>query len=305
MLDSSILDVAVGLCFLYLLLSLACSAAREILEGWVRHRAADLKDAIDQLLDNRVTDLSGQVYGHGLVKALYTGRARPSYIPAPTFALALMDTICPGTAAAPGGAADALWPATSAPPANAALRAGAAAITSAPVSAAVLALIDSAGPDVTAVRRNIEAWFNAAMDRVTGRYKRRTQNIILVLALATVGCLNLDSISLAQALSNDAALRNSLVAAAQEYAKTTPVHSAQPQRQATDRNIDDLLTRIGLLGLPLGWTTPPPISNRWWWIEKTFGLLLTALAISLGAPFWFDTLNRFINFRTATKPKTQ
>ena len=156
MFGSSILDIAIGLCFVYLLLSLVCSAAREVMEGWMRHRAADLKDAIDQLLDNAVTGLSDHVYGHGLVKALYTSGARPSYIPAQTFALALMDTLSPGTASVPGGSANAMTTTTPLPPVAAGLRKGAAAVTSAPVSAAILALIDSAGLDATAIRNNIE-----------------------------------------------------------------------------------------------------------------------------------------------------
>ena len=158
MFGSSILDIAIGLCFVYLLLSLVCSAAREVMEGWMRHRAADLKDAIDQLLDNAVTGLSDHVYGHGLVKALYTSGARPSYIPAQTFALALMDTLSPGTASVPGGSANAMTTTTPLPPVAAGLRKGAAAVTSAPVSAAILALIDSAGLDATAIRNNIETW---------------------------------------------------------------------------------------------------------------------------------------------------
>lgn len=35
--------------------------------------------------------------------------------------------------------------------------------------------------------------------------------------------------------------------------------------------------------------------------KKLLGFLITALAISLGAPFWFDLLNKFINLRAAGK----
>ena len=35
------------------------------------------------------------------------------------------------------------------------------------------------------------------------------------------------------------------------------------------------------------------------WLLKVGGLLITGLAVSLGAPFWFDTLNRFMNIRNA------
>jgi hypothetical protein len=38
------------------------------------------------------------------------------------------------------------------------------------------------------------------------------------------------------------------------------------------------------------------ISNRF------LGWLLTVAAISVGAPFWFDTLNRFVNIRGTGKP---
>jgi hypothetical protein len=36
--------------------------------------------------------------------------------------------------------------------------------------------------------------------------------------------------------------------------------------------------------------------------ERFGGWLITILAVSLGAPFWFDTLSRFMNVRSAGKP---
>jgi hypothetical protein len=45
--------------------------------------------------------------------------------------------------------------------------------------------------------------------------------------------------------------------------------------------------------------------SGWYWQFRfhVFGWLLTALAISLGAPFWFDMLNKFIVVRSTVKPK--
>jgi hypothetical protein len=43
-------------------------------------------------------------------------------------------------------------------------------------------------------------------------------------------------------------------------------------------------------------------------ISHLFGWLLSVAAVSLGAPFWFDTLSRFINIRgagPAEKPKNK
>ena len=38
------------------------------------------------------------------------------------------------------------------------------------------------------------------------------------------------------------------------------------------------------------------------WALKAFGWLLTAFAVTLGAPFWFDVLNRVMVIRSTVKP---
>jgi hypothetical protein len=50
-------------------------------------------------------------------------------------------------------------------------------------------------------------------------------------------------------------------------------------------------------GIQLGWTAPP--SGAGAWASKIIGLLVSILAISLGAPFWFDILNRVMQVRAA------
>jgi hypothetical protein len=58
------------------------------------------------------------------------------------------------------------------------------------------------------------------------------------------------------------------------------------------------------VSLPIGWA-----DFRWKGLNQTAldilswlpGWLITALAVSLGAPFWFDLLNKFINIRGAGK----
>ena len=39
-----------------------------------------------------------------------------------------------------------------------------------------------------------------------------------------------------------------------------------------------------------------------WAFYKIFGLLVSILAVSMGAPFWFDTLSKFVNLRGAGTP---
>ncbi|HEX2202385.1 MAG TPA: hypothetical protein VHG91_03765, partial [Longimicrobium sp.] len=62
---------------------------------------------------------------------------------------------------------------------------------------------------------------------------------------------------------------------------------------------------IGPATAPPAAGAPPRFESRFWrwdWsalLGKLLGLALTGVALSLGAPFWFDTLNRFINIRGA------
>ncbi len=73
-------------------------------------------------------------------------------------------------------------------------------------------------------------------------------------------------------------------------------------------DIDTLLNKIDINELPIGWNCA--IWKTSWtkdnWSLTLIGWLLAAIAISLGAPFWFDLLMKLVNVRRAgIKPKTQ
>src|SRR3569832_2310183 len=119
---SFIIDVAIGLVFVYLLLSLMCSAANEIIELWLKKRAIDLERGIREMLapgsKSGARDIVQKLYDHALVNNLFDSTYNgsrigsplryvlrthlPSYIPARSFAQALMDLVARPAAA--GGA---------------------------------------------------------------------------------------------------------------------------------------------------------------------------------------------------------
>ena len=309
-----VFQIAIGLSFVYLLLSLICSAVSEGIETLLKNRSRDLERGLRELLsDEEGTNLVHQIYNHPLISGLfrdeykadtirprllgsgkvYGGRTLPSYIPSSHFALALMDIVLPASAATPGGANGALHrndaPATAATIEN--LRAAAASFPNPRVSRALLVMIDASGNDVARIRESFEQWFDNSMDRVAGWYKRRTQVLIFTIAIASSALLNLDTINIASRLATDSAMRSSLVATAEEYAKQKTLQ------------LPDLQQAIGSLslGIPVGWDGAPP--NTYRWLLKLTGLLTSALAATLGAPFWFDLLNRFITLRSTVKPK--
>src|SRR5262249_44689709 len=86
-----IIDVAIGLIFTFLVLSLVVTASQELLASLVRRRQNTLWQGVRNLLTDEGT--TTKLYEHPLIKSLYRDKLRPSYIPSRTFALALLDTI--------------------------------------------------------------------------------------------------------------------------------------------------------------------------------------------------------------------
>jgi hypothetical protein len=329
-----LLEIAIGLVFIYLLLSLICTSLREMIESYLKQRASDLERGIREMLtvpgqSGGAVDYVSKLYKHPLVRSLYQGDYDPakkgnlpSYIPARTFALALMDVVMPTTDEHRSGAAGSTYPVNKEPLPLHPLWVEVNKIPNQQVKEALIPLLEAGGDDMRKVRENIEEWYNSSMDRVSGWYKRRSQVIVLVLGIIIAVIVNADTIILVRSLANDAAVRNALVTLSQEYVNSnaqsaTPKPNADSQYESCkeDENssackIEKNLSEVRRLGLPLGWDftdtrSAPPFSleDPTPWLSKICGWLITAFAISLGAPFWFDVLNKFIVIRSTVKPK--
>lgn len=297
-----ILDIAIGLIFIYLILALTCTAVNELIAGALDRRSKNLFAGIRNLLNDpavKVPSADGaggeglvtSFYSHPLIKSLEENGKPPSYIPSRTFALTVLDLIAP---ADPKG----LRTITD-------LRAAVEKLEKdSLVRKALLVMIDDAGDDLKKLQANIEIWFNNSMDRVAAWYKTRTQTIVIIIAVVVVLATNADTVRIGKALSNDQALRDALVAQAQEYVKTTPppgTPDAPKPPAAKIKEIKENVTALQTLGVPLGYGGEEGPYGFTFWLSKILGLLLTVGAASLGAPFWFDMLNKFINVRSAGK----
>jgi hypothetical protein len=186
----------------------------------------------------------------------------------------------------------------------------------------LLVLIDKSKREVTALedqfkrfQHNIEGWFNDSMDRVGGWYKRWTQKILLVLAVLVVFLLNADTIMLIKTFATEKDMRAAVVKQAEAASLKNPEDINNPATSG------QLAQQLEAQSLPLGWTSDNnDLTRRFPWVYETkdkdhwpqtvfvqlflklIGLLITICAISLGAPFWFDMLSKFINIRGAGTP---
>lgn len=316
MFGSTILEVIIGMLFVYVLLSLLCSAMGEYLEAKWNNRAKLLKKGIELLLNDTTgsssMDLAKQLYAHGLIRPLYRDvNTLPSYIPSRTFALALWNMATAGDSGVTNDLRQ--------------IRDTVAKLPHQELRTALLTLIDEANGNLDRARANIEDWYESAMDRVSGWYKRRTAYTMLALGVVISAAINADTINLATALARNSALRNAVVAAAEQRLATTNALGVPPQQKSPPSGADDAHAReaaaaqavarahgeVRALGLPIGWKgwnasaddlrrAPDTLMD---WVLKIVGVLLTGFAVSQGAPFWFDLLNKVMVIRSTVKPK--
>jgi hypothetical protein len=230
---------------------------------------------------------------------IFKGPRKPSYIPSRTFALTLLDTFAP-----PENAAE-----------NDDLIARAERALGAPedesesrrpteiVRGLLRDALAEARGDRDKFRASIERSFDDVMDRASGWYKRRVQLILFVLALGLVCVINADSAALAQRLWKDDALRAAVVSQANKVVQTGRAECTQGEGETRADAAAKCVDEVNQFGLPLGWSHDTSPHNVFWdGLGKVLGLLVTAFALTLGAPFWFDLLGKVSRLRGSGPP---
>jgi hypothetical protein len=412
------LDVAIGLAFLFFLLSTACSAINEAIAAMLGWRAKTLEDGLARMLGDKPKawwtraadrvvelakrrvgepapdDLARQVLRHWSVAALARNpnsllrrRRQPSYLPPDVVSLAVTEVLLnpqtgkdaatkeTGKEASDNEAsgkvpaseeADSrtIWEKTTAEFSTEIQ----SALKNLPKGSARDFLTHAAAKasaNVDTFRQEVESAFNDTMERASGWYKRKTQIVILILAIGITLFMNVNTISVATRLWNDDALRSAVTAAAidattsasaasengasasgsggavaisqsgsstssssaadKKAAEALAAKKAAQQAAANKALMDcatagdapgappkdpaacakqkagqarDAVASIDDLDLPLGWHEP----NKPKMPGALLGWLITIFALTFGAPFWFDALNRLVRLRGTGVP---
>lgn len=191
----------------------------------------------------------------------------------------------------------------------------------------LLSSLLEAGTDVDKLRASIATWFDDSMERLSGAYKRQLKWISMLVGLIVTIAFNADSFNVAVTLWSDQDRRASIVAIATKVAQELPAKASEGIDGA---KLQDAInkTEDTLRSLPIGWncngnstvvTLPAdqqhmPLSS-WDCTKKNLttltlmqvlGWMFTATALTFGAPFWFDLLQKFVNVRGAGgRPKRE
>lgn len=292
--NSTVLDWAVGIVFVYLLLAIICTTINEWIAGATAMRSKTLAKAIKQLLDGQpkgdpTNAFLKEFYAHPLIAGMMRpdasgAAAHPAYLQSRQFALTIMDMVTkPGSIS------------------FADLEKGITELPDGDVKSALLALIQNASGRLEVAQKNIEQWFDDTMERTTGWYKRRAQLMTIIVAAFLTITTNADTVRVGRILWTNPTARSMMVEKAKARTESQAASSSisypdknkplSPVRAASKDELDKLSTL-------LGWSGEDP-RNLHAWPSRLLGWFLTATAISLGAPFWFDLLNKIMNVRNA------
>jgi hypothetical protein len=325
MFGSTILDVAIGLVFIYCLYSLFATTIKEIIASMIGLRAKMLEKAIKQMLDDPQLnkDLFEKFYKHPIIKYMNDGfksRRKPSYISPSTFSKTLVDILIENNSSLLGTQAVSSKSITNG---LKALSLKANKKTDPQQSSDTIRLLESffidSNKDILKFKALLEQWFNEMMDRATGWYKRQAQWIIFVIGLFIAVAFNASTFSITSHLMIDKGAREGFTQMASSYllSHTKPqtndstsvtINSVQAGDSLVNNAVNlyktDIKQSNQLLGL--GWSGNAAENNMDYthWFINILGWLVTAIAISLGAPFWFDLLSRLVQLR-GTGPKTE
>jgi hypothetical protein len=311
-----ILGIAIGIATVCLLLSIIASHVQEVISAYGARRAATLEVAIQNMLgDAKIYD---KFFAHPLIqtisfpspKLLGFGPKRndkqlPTYI-----ASTLFTRVLTGVLAEAHGIDAADFPTLVAKMPDGSLK------------VRLQTLIFGIEHDAAACNSVVEQWYDGTMERINGLYKRYTQWWLLIIGLVLAIVCNANMFNITERLWTSQAARDEVNAVAQMY-------GCKDARNCDSKDYTDYTTargRVenGLRELPLGYKTGD--IHRYWagfvsakpdpkdptkvthslqfpWLLVRFGLvnacgwLLTGIAVSLGAPFWFDVVNKLVNLR--------
>ena len=347
MFNSSILDVIIGLVFCFASVALFVSSINEALASFLKLRHKTLLAGVQKLLnDPDGTGLVKSLYDHALIdpmslvmppvaatidpaagpaaalgpRAAAAGdsktttpewakrRQLPAYIASKDFAHALIDII------------------RTAPEAETDLKADIDEVDDPQLRQALQGFYARAKGDVDKFSDAVANWFDNAMDRLSGTYKRQAQVATFAIALFVAASLNIDAFHVLDQLWRRPELSAAIVSPAARHliaaagSESHRLQGASTPESAAAAGGDDGATEPGALSpdelmttlntLPVGWgghrTAPAdPVGTFQFYLWWVLGVTVTASAAVFGAPFWFDLLQQLIQIRgTGAKPAT-
>lgn len=289
-----IIQIIISIIVVYLIFSVIVYVIVERIAAFLQLRGRNLQKAICNLFDDAGNKKFGDlIYKHPQVASLMQNDKRLTpYIPARNVSAALIDLVGAGNSAEKLRDPYAVY------------LQGLLQLGDGPLKTLLVSIAQPAN-DLATLTASFEKWYNDYMDRVTGWYKKKIRLVVLIVSLLVTLSFNVDTIYIIQTAQNDPATRQRLNTLADKLiadSGLTRTISASPAADSAQavraRQLQELSTLVREENLPVGWGI-----KKSDWLLEVLGWLLSTLALSAGAPFWFDMLKKLVNIRnTGPKP---
>lgn len=150
--------------------------------------------------------------------------------------------------------------------------------------------------------QEMEFWFDEVMERATAWYRRKMKWWLFGVGLALAVVFNIDTIATYHAISKSSTVQEILVEAATQFEANNDTVEGPNLNLSMEESLEKMeaaLERVDALQSPLGlgWHGQDQGHEAPWWLVKILGWLLTAIAVTFGAPFWFDLLKKVLSIR--------
>ena len=161
------------------------------------------------------------------------------------------------------------------------------------------ALWAASSNDIDKFKNNIAVWFDNSMDRLSGWYKKQTQMVSFLVALAIAALFNVNVLyESAQIWTHPAAIAN-----------LATLHFDEPADASHPENYAIMASKLYKALEPaylVGWVEgpSPKWNDRKSWLIAVSSWVIVACSALFGASFWFDILKNLIHLRgTGLKPQ--
>lgn len=284
----SILSVIIGIVFVLLLFSLLASTVMEIISAMLSLRGKHLLRTLQNMLGDKTDVFLGHPFFRQLAyasrkKAGITAYSLPSWINKNTFSAILTDLLQANSAAD--------------------LEQKINAMPDGDLKLLLRYLYRQSDGSIEGFKSKVENWFDEVMERASDWFKRSTKWWLFSVGLVLAGIFNADTIQIYQSLSANSALRDDFVNLAGQYVQshdsvaTMDLNKSIDQALPEFKEIAQSYKETVQSPLGLGWTADQASGDWIHWLIKLAGFVISGIAVTFGAPFWFETLKKLISIR--------
>jgi hypothetical protein len=324
MFNSQILDVAIGLLLMFLFQSILISGIHDLLVSMLAVRGKILKTFLITALKTKETKdtIFEQMSSSPFINNLKRKNRFPSEITSRNFSDAIIELIIREDASKDNYITQ--------------IKNNIAKLPDSEFKSILIARLNESGDSYENFKASIEKWFDDYMDRISRWYKKRVTYFMYMFAFGSTLALNVDALFVMNELWKNPKLRESAVVMSENIVQkdyneitkkkytgilTDSSNTKDSINVALDK-VTDSYQNLHLLDFPITWAYAYQLQNsnemplesltlmeKLSWtikqitIEKLLGFIITTLAVSIGAPIWYDLIKKLVSAREMLKKK--